>query len=86
MTLNELFARFDKLASVSSHNALTCSQQLFGQLLLKHAKGGCYLIVDTNHIILGLRTGFKFSSDAEYLMLSCCAGAVTEVLICVLAL
>lgn len=42
MTLNELFARFDKLASVSSHNSLTCSQQLFGQLLLKHAKGGCY--------------------------------------------
>lgn len=43
MTLNELFARFDKLASVSSHNSLTCSQQLFGQLLLKHAKGGCYI-------------------------------------------
>lgn len=44
MTLNELFARFDKLASVSSHNSLTCSQQLFGQLLLKHAKGGCYIL------------------------------------------
>lgn len=69
MTLNELFARFDKLASVSSHTSLTCSQQLFGQVLLKHAKGGCYfflggggyLIVDTNYIILGLRTDFKFS-------------------------
>lgn len=29
MTLNELFARFDKLASVSSHYSLPCSRQLF---------------------------------------------------------
>lgn len=60
MTLNELFARFDKLASVSSHNSLTCSQQLFGQLLLKHAKGGCYILGGGCYHI-GLRTDFKCS-------------------------